>query len=558
MIKDTIDFDYAISKILQGTETNIHLQPDILKSDNLNESFKQIETTLNTLYEKTRYLEDSIAYTKQFLDTRITYFNNEINAVLHEIENVADSAKNLSYISYNVPFVENTKEILDRNKTTTLTPLIIKNGCLTLNDMTNKIQPWSMWTRVCDSIPYEDNISKVKDEAYRVVYLEEKLMPEGLSETIYVHFAEPTAFTSLNIKLSNCTIHNMVFGLINGTEEYIGDYTMDMKVSTRICTYIKFDLVCTNYELMEYEVEKVNITDNIWGQIKETAYNDISNIETTKLKYDMHCSHIRRKHRHRYKHIQYDKVMPVLSASKAISDFLHHMNKHHHHHKYVTKDKNHNETVITSKPTYEPEVEDSVQVEEVVEPTYTIMTMYNYVFGIDLFEVRNNDYVTDGYMISDPITIGNLSEGGYIRLEVKHQKQGFAEISYSIMDGDVEVPIAIMEEDYIENELVFENVDTRFPIDFDASVNYEPEIVKLNGTAITGNYNEAKDKAKNTTDRYSVTYKPSVDSFDYKPLNNTIQIKCYIRTYGKSEQIPYIQSITIKKYGEESLWINRF
>mgnify|MGYP006363847977 FL=1 len=79
MINDTIDFDYAISKILHGTETNIYLQPEILKSDYINESFKQIENTLNTLYEKTRYLEDSIAYTKQFLETRINYFDNEID-----------------------------------------------------------------------------------------------------------------------------------------------------------------------------------------------------------------------------------------------------------------------------------------------------------------------------------------------------------------------------------------------------------------------------------------------------------------------------------------------
>ena len=192
------------------------------------------------------------------------------------------------------------------------------------------------------------------------------------------------------------------------------------------------------------------------------------------------------------------------------------------------------------------------------DKTTTTIKLVSYVFGIDSFEIRNSQYRTDGYMISDPITIGDLKEGEYIRLEVKHEKQECSEISYSIMDGDREIPIAIMEEKYIENELVFENTDTRFPLDFDASVTYEPEVIKQNGLIITGNYVEAKDKAKNTTDRYCVTYKTSVDSYDYKPLNDTIQIKCYIRTYGNVKKVPYITSITIKKYGEESLWINRF
>ena len=184
--------------------------------------------------------------------------------------------------------------------------------------------------------------------------------------------------------------------------------------------------------------------------------------------------------------------------------------------------------------------------------------MYSYVFGIDSFEIKNTEYYTDGYMISDPIVIGTLKEDEYIRLEVKHEKQECAEISYSIMDGDREIPIAIMKDDYIENELIFENVDTRFTMDFDASISYEPEIIKLDGAVITSNYLDAKDKVVNQPGRYSVTYKPSADCYDYKPLNNTIQVKCYIRTYGTVRKIPYISSITVKKYGEESLWINRF
>ena len=227
MINDTIDFDYAISKILHGTETNIYLQPEILKSDYINESFKQVENTLNTLYEKTRYLEDSIAYTKQFLETRISYFNNEINAVLHEIENVADSAKNLSYISYNVPFIECKKSIYDRDGITSIQPLVIRDNNLTLDYLTNETQQFSHLSRICDSIPYKDNMTIVnqfknfEEEAYRTIYLEEKAIPNGMVESIRMDFKNPITVNTLNIKLSNCIIKNLKFGLINGTEEFM-------------------------------------------------------------------------------------------------------------------------------------------------------------------------------------------------------------------------------------------------------------------------------------------------------------------------------------------------
>lgn len=501
MINDTIDFDYAISKILHGTETNIYLQPEILKSDYINESFKQVENTLNTLYEKTRYLEDSIAYTKQFLETRISYFNNEINAVLHEIENVADSAKNLSYISYNVPFIECKKSIYDRDGITSIQPLVIQDNNLTLDYLTNQVQNFSLWSRICDSVPYKDNLSNVKNEAYRTVFLEEKVIPNGICETIYVYFDEPVMMNTLNIQLSNCAIKNLKFGLINGTEEFVGDYTMDMNINTRVCTYIKFDLVCTNYDLNVYTIDKSLMTDNIWSKLQEFEYNQISNIET---KFD---------------------------ASVVLS-------------KTVTNSQTGKKNTIAYGPASGKKT--------------TTIKMVSYVFGIDSFEVRNSEYRTDGYMISDPIIIGDLKEEEYIRLEVKHEKQDCSEISYAIIDGDREIPIAIMKEDYIENELIFENVDTRFVMDFDASMSYEPEVIKLDGAVITSNYLDAKDKLSKQPGRYSITYKTNIDNYDYKPLNNTIQIKCYIRTYGNVKKVPYISSITIKKYGEESLWINRF
>ena len=114
MLKNSTDFSYAISKITEPIDLNIIPQGKILESDKFNTSFEEMEKTLNTLYEKTRYLEDSIQYAKTFLETKNIEFNNEMQAIIKELESLLDMSKNLAYISYNVPLIENTIAIKDR------------------------------------------------------------------------------------------------------------------------------------------------------------------------------------------------------------------------------------------------------------------------------------------------------------------------------------------------------------------------------------------------------------------------------------------------------------
>ena len=114
-----------------------------------------------------------------------------------------------------------------------------------------------------ENATFNDNLYDVMIEThtsnglpYRAVYLEEKIIPDGLSETLIVCFKEPTIINTLDIKPVNCTIQNLKFGLINGTEEYVGDYTTNMTIETRVCKYIKFDLVCSSYDLNVYTIDK--------------------------------------------------------------------------------------------------------------------------------------------------------------------------------------------------------------------------------------------------------------------------------------------------------------
>ena len=556
MINDTIDFDHAITQIMHGTNTDIYLQANVLNSEYMNKSFQEIENTLNALYEKTRYLEDAIAYTKEFLETKINHFNNEINSVLHEIESVADTSKvkNLAYISYNVPFVENTEVLSDRDGRK-IYPLRIKdNNYLVLDYKTTDEIKFSTCDRISNLIPYKDNLEDIKkvgqiiqnkDEAYRAIYLEEQLVTNGLSETLMFYFENPVTINSLNIGVSNCEIKNLKIGLINGTEEYIETYTIDMPIKKRHCVYIQFDLVCYNYEVIKYEIPKTVMTENVWSKPAEETYNEVY---TCKTKFDKVLDITRHKKRHKRHHCHW------------YYDHKHHGYKRHckHHHKgELGYDSVEDDIIIEDVPTLDDDM--PIEEETIIEENYTY-DMYSYVFGIDSFTINVTEFLTDGYMISDPIFIGDLKENEYIRLYTSHNKFENCEISYSILDEGIEVPIALIDEKLIENEMIFgEGIETRFYRDYGSFENSE-QVIMQNGSIVDISYDDAlKQAIESPQDRYSITYKSDMNNYEYKPLHDTIRIKCYIRSYKKTiENIPYISSITIRKYGEESLWTNRF
>jgi hypothetical protein len=97
---------------------------------------------------------------------------------------------------------------------------------------------------------------------YKTIYLEEKVIPNGLTETFVVYFVEPVTVNILNFKPINSKVKNIRFGLINGIEEPVSDYDLSIGNIYRTCSYIKFDLVCTNFSMIEYTVLRSKITEN--------------------------------------------------------------------------------------------------------------------------------------------------------------------------------------------------------------------------------------------------------------------------------------------------------
>lgn len=500
MIKNSIDFDYAIQQITDKKDTDIVLQNDILDSAKFNYTFNEIEETLNSLYEKTRYLEDSIQYAKIFLDTKVREFNDEMTSTIKELDALLDMSKNLSYISYNVPFKPNDVYIRDRDSYNNIRPLLVKDKALKLGFPTRKTYTPSSVNRVCDSVPYDDNIkTMISDKSYKAIYLEEKLIKNGLTETLIFYFPKPVTINMLDFVPVNSSIKNIRFGLINGIEERASDYNLDMQNTHRTCIYVKFDLVCINYNTVVYEVDKDKITDNLWNDLKEYEISKVSSLNKT------------------------NKLNTEYIISRTTTDRL--------------------SGKTTTENFSDPKGKE-----------LTALKLYTYIFGLDAFDFMEVEQDITGYFVSDYISIGQLSETEHIKLAVSHVKDENTCIEYSILDGEKEIPIMPIDIEYIENEPIMIGMETRFVRDPKETAN---EIIKKDGQVVNISFEDARDMLDGG--RYSISYKPYSITNWITPINKEIRVKAYIRTFGSNiTTVPYIDLITIRKYGEEGLWINKY
>lgn len=487
MLKDTIDFEYAINKVKEDINLDIILQDKILDSNKMNDSLKSIENSLNKLYENSRYLEDAIDYCKTFLSVKIDDYTSDIKATLKSIEDIRDINKNMAYMEQPIAFKDNKNIISDRDGSN-IASSIIKNDKLILGNKSEINIDYKDCTRKSDSIPYDDNISEIKTEPYRATYIEEKVAAGGLKESITITLKTPSELNSLDIKTVNANIKNLRYVYVNGMEDYI-DYNTGV-TTNKIVASIKFDLVCSRYTQSAYYLDKDKLADNIWNKIKEYEYNYATGIET-----------------------KVDAEALIARVSK----------------RYNSKE---NESILYN------EIPDKDKILEKL--------MFTYMFGIDSIEIKKVEQHSESAFVSELIDIGTLKENEYIQLNVEQFNDENCAVEYSILDGDIDVPIMPIGTKHIENEKVFTNLPLRF--DQDES---QYTVIKRNGVAVNISLEDAKNQFDGT---YSIDYMPSLN-YNYTPINTTIRVKTVIRRFGPVQTNPYINSIKVRKYGGDLLWM---
>ena len=186
MDKTNIDFKYSIEQIKREIPSISFPQDKILDSNKMNATFKNMEDSLNTLYENTRYLEDAIDYCHAFLNLRIEEYSQDIKSTLKSIEDIRDINKNASYLEYAIPFRDDASIKKDRDNS--IIPTVInKNDYLMLGIKNEKNIEWADMAKKSAYVHYKSNLEKALFGELDAVVKYRKIMatmPSGSSYTL--------------------------------------------------------------------------------------------------------------------------------------------------------------------------------------------------------------------------------------------------------------------------------------------------------------------------------------------------------------------------------------
>ena len=331
-------------------------------------------------------------------------------------------------------------------------------------------------------IPYESNLKDLKNTPYRTFYIEEAIANKGISETITITLNTPTKINYLDIKPVNADIKNVRLVYLNGVEDYI-EYESGI-ISEAIVAQIKFDLVSKRYTSSKYYMYQSKLTEDVWNKIKEFEYKYALDI-TSKL--------------------EMEEVIARINGDKT--DIY--------------------QTNISNKS-------------DVVEKN-----MYNYMFGIDSIAIKYIEQEKDSCFISESINVGELNNDEYLQLIIEEVLDENTTVEYSLLDGDIEIPILPYGQKIIKNEKLFAALPLRFSQD-----ESEAYVIKKDGMVSDISLDDAKLQMLN---RFSVDYFPE-EKYNHTPINSNIRIKAIIRGYEKTINQSYIRNIKIRKYGGETLW----
>jgi hypothetical protein len=281
MINTATDFENSIQFLMSGMtdEQNNGLKYQIktFKSDDFNSTFDVIESRLNRLYEKTRIMEDVIAYTKEYLAQNIYNTSSECHAIMNSIEDNRDKLKTNSYISYNIPMLEGVGSYLDRDNTQ-LSHCNVNNNTLTLSGKAQIDVPIKSIERKQGLIPYKSSLEDLLNgKVYRAFYLLDGPITNGLKEEIYIEFNSPTVINYIDIMLSCCSVSNVRYINDNGGIEYEDKFasiiTRERKVKA-----IQLTLTSTSYKTSTYYIDQSRMASNFWSSVNNMEYNNAAGI----------------------------------------------------------------------------------------------------------------------------------------------------------------------------------------------------------------------------------------------------------------------------------------
>ena len=258
------DFSEKIKYLLDNTK-NISLEKQnmYLNSNIINNNFKIIENELNSMYEKTRILEDIIDYMKLYINNEIENYMLDCRNLLKDIEVLSDInlKEEINYTAINVPFIYNTLEYIDRDGTV-LKNCDIYNNKIVLSqnkDITVQINSVSIVRN--EALFNLETINDNKDniiynKPYLIEYELDSIVNNGINELIRLNFNKEEIINTVRIDLINCNLKSIRY-IYNTIEEEENLNTEN--IENKKIIGIEFLINASNYDINK---KNININTN--------------------------------------------------------------------------------------------------------------------------------------------------------------------------------------------------------------------------------------------------------------------------------------------------------
>lgn len=576
MIKTASDLESAIEYLKKESIEYPTVLTEKMDSNAFNQSFKNIENQLNTLYEKIRITEDLKQYCKNYVLEQIGLKQQQFKEKLKVIEDLADQYLEKEYVVYTIPIEYNSEIVKDRDGN------VISN----INFINNELQQTNTTIQTCRmaSINFFSNQDCYSNNANNLLnnmnscsyYIVDEPFYDGIDETYTILFNTTYDLNYIDLSLANSQIKRCLLILTDNSEQEI---EVNTTFSTIKAKGIKIIIHSDNYTF-------INIKELNTGYIDEYVFfnsnNKISN--SNLLKEDIvnaekvysenelkkfiieHNSYIKEVEKINQKNIlsnndknivyEYSNDSGVLDNSLILQK-----NKNgsilqsygERGLKYIPQENlqkkinivNGAYNISSEQDIYKrPYISDIIDESKINSNNILTYTKVKYCFGINNITtkyIKNNTVC--GY-ISKAIEIGHCS---YIKLSVKANKD-ISNLEFYIIEEGKEFPMLPIETDKVTNEKIFFNMDTRFVVDKtkDIIIKKNQEITSLS-LADLNNLNLE-------TDIYTIDYIPAIQQQLYYPDNISIKIKIIQRCLFEDSLPINISSINILKYGGDKVW----
>ena len=284
-MNNNFDYNKNLKYVIENKVdvSDIKEQNNVLDSKNYNKTFNSIEKNLNLLYEKTRILQDMMAYSTLFIKNEIDDSVAECKDLLKSIEENRDLIKDSAYINYNVKLQSIFDTYSDRNNSP-IKGVEFYNGAITLNN--NLIEDVKCNNVEISGESLNSNIMNTKediiqDKLYRTFYMFDRPQKKPVREKIILTFEQAKTINKINFITSNCKIDSIEFTDENNKVETMSNYNTNLLKKKNIKKII-INISCENY--MISQINYNDIKDQDFWDIINNIKND-ENLILDKKKY---------------------------------------------------------------------------------------------------------------------------------------------------------------------------------------------------------------------------------------------------------------------------------